>query len=80
MTKFAKLYWQCRRGTQELDLLLIRYLESQFELADKNEQASFIELLALEDDVLIGLLLNNVGVESIPMKALLRKMYTLRLT
>ena len=76
MTKLAKLYWQCRRGTQELDLLLIHYLESQFELADKNEQASFIELLALEDDVLIDLLLNNVVVESIPMKALLSKMYT----
>ena len=76
MTKFAKLYWQCRRGTQELDLLLIHYLESQFEMADKNEQSCFIELLALEDDVLIGLLLNNVVVESIPMKALLSKMYS----
>ena len=74
MTKSAKLYWQCRRGTQELDLLLLRYLESQFELADNNEQACFIELLALEDDVLINLLLSDVLVESSTMKTLLGKM------
>ena len=74
MTKSAKLYWQCRRGTQELDLLLLRYLESQFQLADKNEQACFIELLALEDDVLINLLLSDVLVESSTMKTLLGKM------
>ena len=76
MISFAKLHWQCRRGTQELDLLLLSYLNTQYELADKDEQASFIELLGLEDDVLIGLLLNNVVVESIAMKALLRKMHT----
>lgn len=74
MTKSAKLYWQCRRGTQELDLLLLRYLESQFQLADKNEQTCFIELLALEDDVLINLLLSDVLVESSTMKTLLGKM------
>ena len=76
MINFAKLHWQCRRGTQELDLLLLRYLDTQYELADKAEQASFIELLALEVDVLIDLLLNNVVAESIAMKALLRKMHT----
>jgi len=76
MTKSAKLYWQCRRGTQELDLLLLRYLESQFDLADKNEQTCFIELLALEDDVLINLLLGDVLVESSTMKILLGKMRT----
>jgi len=74
MTKLAKLQWQCRRGTQELDLLLLRYLESQFERADKNEQACFIELLALEDDVLIRLLLSEVSVESAAMKTLIKKM------
>ena len=74
MTKSAKLYWQCRRGTQELDLLLLRYLESQFDLADKNEQTCFIELLALEDDVLINLLLSDVLVESSTMNTLLGKM------
>jgi len=58
MVNLAKLQWQCRRGTQELDLLLQRYLETQYILADKEEQACFIELLALEDDVLISLLFN----------------------
>ncbi len=73
MTKLAKLYWQCRRGTQELDVLLLRYLEAQYVLADKDEQTCFIELLALEDDVLMRLLFNADGMESKSRRALLGK-------
>jgi succinate dehydrogenase flavin-adding protein (antitoxin of CptAB toxin-antitoxin module) len=32
MHQLARLRWQCRRGTKELDLLLQRYLETQMEL------------------------------------------------
>ena len=28
MNQLARLRWQCRRGTKELDLLLQRYLET----------------------------------------------------
>jgi antitoxin CptB len=76
MINFAKLHWQCRRGTQELDLLLLHYLDTHYVLADIDEQNCFIELLALEDDVLIALLLTDVFVESLDMAALLRKMRT----
>lgn len=56
MSSLAKLRWQCRRGTVELDLLLSRYLEEGFSSASADEQAAFVELLSLEDDRLLSLL------------------------
>lgn len=58
--QLAKLRWQCRRGTKELDFLLLRYLDSGYSLADADEKTLFVELLALEDDELIGLLLGDL--------------------
>ena len=73
MYKIAKLYWQCRRGTLELDLLLKRYLDTQYVLADVDEKKCFMALLALEDDVLSSLLVSDLAVDSLTMKALLVK-------
>jgi len=33
----ARLKWQCRRGTKELDFLLNRYLETGYLAADQGE-------------------------------------------
>ncbi|TDJ33639.1 MAG: hypothetical protein E2O56_03510 [Gammaproteobacteria bacterium] len=46
------LRWRCRRGMQELDILLSRFLERDF--ADQAEpvQEAFRGLLDSEDDVL----------------------------
>ena len=73
MHQLAKLRWQCRRGTKELDYLLLRYLDSGYSLADDEEKALFIELLALEDDQLIGILLGELIVETKAMKVLVGK-------
>ena len=73
MPKLAKLRWQCRRGTKELDFLLLRYLDSRYALADADEQALFVELLALEDDELIAVLLGDLEVEAAGMMALVEK-------
>ncbi len=43
MIEYAKLHWQCRRGTKELDFLLLRYLDIKYLLADKEEQSCIIE-------------------------------------
>ena len=59
MHHLRRLQWQCRRGTKELDLLLQRYLDQQFRLADSQEQHLFEELLQLEDDVLSAVLLGD---------------------
>jgi antitoxin CptB len=57
MDQIAKLKWQCRRGTKELDFLLNRYLETEYLLASDKEKALFVELLQLEDDRLIEALI-----------------------
>jgi len=73
MQQLARLRWQCRRGTKELDLLLQRYLDSGYLLADEEEQELFVELLTLEDDELIGVLLGELELETGEMKALVEK-------
>ena len=73
MHQLAKLRWQCRRGTKELDLLLQRYLDSGYLLADEEEKALFVELLELEDDELIGVFLGEFDVETREMKVLVGK-------
>lgn len=50
--KVSQLYWQCRRGSLELDLLLKNYLENDYVNATKCEREKFAELLKLEDDEL----------------------------
>lgn len=59
MDELAKLKWQCRRGTKELDFLLNRYLDMEYTKADRSERALFEALLGLEDDVLAGVLLGE---------------------
>lgn len=53
MDELAKLRWQCRRGTKELDLLLCHYLENHYPLANPEGQQRFVELLALDDAALM---------------------------
>ncbi|MFA6051956.1 MAG: succinate dehydrogenase assembly factor 2 [Methylobacter sp.] len=60
MDELARLKWQCRRGTKELDLMLKHYLEAEYLLADEEEKALFVELLKLEDDELMGVLMGEL--------------------
>jgi len=62
MDELARLKWQCRRGTKELDFLLNRYLETGYLLADQGERDLFVELLGMEDDVLVGVLMGELEV------------------
>ena len=73
MIPLAKLRWQCRRGTKELDFLLLRYVDLEYALADTQEKALFMQLLALEDDQLIDILLGYLVMETAEMKALIKK-------
>jgi antitoxin CptB len=55
----ARLRWQCRRGMRELDLLLLRYLESEYLTASPATQRGFERLLELSDPELLGYLLRG---------------------
>ncbi len=73
MNQLARLRWQCRRGTKELDLLLQCYLDSGYVVADEDEKAQFVELLEQEDDDLVAVLMGDWDVETEKMKALVGK-------
>ena len=45
----AQLRWQCRRGMQELDVLLTRFLEEQYDMAADTEKEAFRRLVELSD-------------------------------
>lgn len=54
-----KLRWRCRRGTLELDLILLRYLENRYLTAGSTEQQIFLQLLDLEDSDLMRYLMGE---------------------
>jgi len=56
--KTAQLYWQCRRGSLELDLLLKNYLEGDYLHETEQKREKFAQLLKLEDDDLLPALLS----------------------
>ncbi|PPD40324.1 MAG: succinate dehydrogenase assembly factor 2 [Methylobacter sp.] len=57
--ELAKLKWQCRRGSLELDLLLNHYLDTVYLQACAEERARFAELLELDDEVLLAIFTAN---------------------
>lgn len=59
MSDESRLRWQCRRGTQELDRLLLGWFEAAYADADEAQKSAFRELLALPDPDLIGYLLGR---------------------
>ncbi|WP_027966639.1 succinate dehydrogenase assembly factor 2 [Halomonas halocynthiae] len=44
-----RLYWHCRRGMWELDLLLVPFLEQRYAQLDEKDQALFRALIDEED-------------------------------
>ena len=44
--------WRCRRGTKELDVVLNRFLDAQYESLSKNELLDFDKLLDTQDTIL----------------------------
>ncbi len=47
--EYNRLYWHSRRGMLELDLILVPFLETQYENLEEQLQADFKRLLLCED-------------------------------
>ena len=77
MSELNKLRWRCRRGTLELDLMLTRYLERCFVDADPTEQATFLQLLTLEDSELMHYLMGEQLPEEIALQVLVSRIRAL---
>lgn len=66
MGETSRLRWQCRRGTRELDELLLRYLETRYAAANAAEKSAFESVLALSEPQLNGYLLQRQAPSSEP--------------
>lgn len=67
---FAKLKWQCRRGTKELDSLLESFLINN---VNPTNTDLFIDLLSLQDSQLISFLLGERRPESTELATLVKQ-------
>ncbi|HEB58351.1 MAG TPA: succinate dehydrogenase assembly factor 2 [Gammaproteobacteria bacterium] len=56
---FSRLYWQCRRGMLELDLLLQGFMERRYHLLTRPQQRAFEQLLATSDQLLLEYLMGR---------------------
>ena len=54
-----RLQWQCRRGMLELDCLLLRFLDEQYDQVSEELQSGFRRLLREPDPHLYHWLLNR---------------------
>jgi antitoxin CptB len=53
----TQIRWQCRRGTRELDHLLLAWFESSYAAASDTQKSAFRTLLGLQDPELAAYLL-----------------------
>ena len=60
MLNRPRLYWQCRRGMLELDILLQGFLDTKFDAITPAEQHAFVELLDYPDAVLLEYMLGRM--------------------
>ncbi len=61
--ELSKIRWRCRRGTKELDHLLLSYFENHYQDDNESERASFEEMLSLQDNVLIEMFADPQHIE-----------------
>ncbi len=59
MENLSRLRWLCRRGMKELDVLMTRYLEEQYEQASAQDQQFFVELLDWQDPELFSVMVGR---------------------
>ena len=59
MLSRSELHWRCRRGTLELDLMLGRFLEKQYDNSSETVKLAFEGLLTLEDPQLLKYLMGR---------------------
>jgi antitoxin CptB len=69
----SRLRWRCRRGTQELDLILGGFLEAHYVGLDATERAAFEALLHCEDDRLQDWLLGSGVPEREDLRAIVER-------
>jgi len=55
----ARVYWQCRRGMLELDLMLQPFVQQHYARLNRQERAALATLLAYPDQQLLEYLMGH---------------------
>jgi antitoxin CptB len=70
----AKLEWRCRRGMRELDVLLMRYMQRDFDIAAADERAAFETLLSLPDPEILDLLTGRATAQDLRLEHVVERL------
>ncbi len=65
-TMSRRIFWKCRRGMLELDLMLQKFFHQQFSYLSLEQQINFDYLLDEQDFILFGWILGNTCFKSPP--------------
>lgn len=77
LAEMRRLRWRCRRGMQELDMLMLRYLDRRWAQAPAAERSDFERLLGTEDDRLWRWVLGHEAIDDPALKALVERIQSL---
>lgn len=69
----GRLYWRCRRGMRELDLLLQGFLDGGYDGLDAEGRRAFVELLDCPDALLYDYLLGSARPSDPALAAIVRR-------
>lgn len=67
-----RLFWACRRGMLELDLVLLPFLENVYETLPEDDKQRFITLLDEQDQDLFGWFLRREDPEDPELKKIVQ--------
>ncbi len=70
MLNESQLHWRCRRGVRELDVLFTRFLRDHYPLLSVEQQATFHEMLDVQDPVIMDWLFGKQEADSVEMRQL----------
>ena len=74
ITEHKKIRFNCRRGMLELDMLLPELFDRQYVQLSAVQQQKFIDLLALPDPVVYGLIMGHEISDDSELMALVRSL------
>ncbi len=74
MSDRNRVRWLCRRGMKELDLVINRFFESDYDSLSEQEQSEFKEFLNLEDPEIFSWIMGRTTPEEESHAAIISKL------
>lgn len=73
----SQLVWRCRRGVRELDVLMTRFLESEYQQLSDTEQLAFQRLLETQDPTIMDWLFSKSSPDDAELVYIIARLQTL---